>query len=583
MRTRTTAITASVAVAALGGVVRDRLRAGAGRVGHRPTEPSRSAPLPSCGSPTPTCPPRRPATSCCPGTSTAACAQVTPYGWEDLPCAHDVRRRWATAADCPRDGIGGGDAADDQPGHQQRHRHQHPGGRRRRARHRQDRRPAPRPGRRRPRDDVRRHRRAPRAAGDHRAARDEGRRDPARRRHRRGGRAGRRAESPSDAYAIPRQDTRVVVLDVSDPGAPVVTDTFVTNTDLQATRQTGDTVRLVLGSRLPDLDFVEPGRWRSDDRALEQNRDRVRESSIEDWLPTVTSYDADGDGSRRGRSSTATRSRCRAPRPGLGTMVVAGFDAAEPTDWDVSAVATASDVVYMSTDRLYLATGSWWSPWPVFAEPGVTFEGDLAGDARGRHHPALLVRPRGDRHALRRLRRGRRPGRRPVVDGRVGRRPARGGRPDLADRRLQLGPHPGRGRRRPGPDRPPRQARGQRGDQVRALVRRPRDRGDLPADRPAVRGRPVDPGPPAADRRAQGPRLLGVPAPARPAAPPRTRHGRGPQRHDPRRAGGPLHRPRPRPRAADGRRPLRHGHDTARRRTTPASSPGCPTSAPPWP
>ncbi len=187
------------------------------------------------------------------------------------------------------------------------------------------------------------------------------------------------AQPTSDTYAVPQQDTRLVVLDVSDPGAPVVTDTFVTNTDLQATRQTGDTVRLVLSSRLPDLDFVEPGRWRSDDRALEQNRDRIRESSIEDWLPTVTSYDAEGEGTVRPLVD-CDRVALPSTEAGLGTMVVAGFDAAEPTDWDVSAVATDSDVVYMSTDRLYLATGSWWSPWPVLAEPGAPFEGDLAGE-----------------------------------------------------------------------------------------------------------------------------------------------------------------------------------------------------------
>ena len=45
----------------------------------------------------------------------------------------------------------------------------------------------------------------------------------------------------------------------------------------------------------PDLDFVQPRFWRDDEEARERNREVVRDSVVEDWLPTVTTYDAQGE------------------------------------------------------------------------------------------------------------------------------------------------------------------------------------------------------------------------------------------------------------------------------------------------
>ena len=104
---------------------------------------------------------------------------------------------------------------------------------------------------------------------------------------------------------------------------------------------------------------------------------------------------------------------------------------------------------------------------------------------------------------VRRLRRGRGHDRGPLVDGRRRRLAAGRGRAEQRDRQLQLGPHPARGRLRPGRGRPRRRPRRRRADQVGAVVRRPRDRGDLPPDRPALRDRPQRPGRPAAARRAR--------------------------------------------------------------------------------
>ena len=53
-------------------------------------------------------------------------------------------------------------------------------------------------------------------------------------------------------------------------------------------QRTADELRLVLDRGLPDLPFVHPRKWwREEDAALQRNREIVRESTIEDWLPSV--------------------------------------------------------------------------------------------------------------------------------------------------------------------------------------------------------------------------------------------------------------------------------------------------------
>ncbi len=180
-------------------------------------------------------------------------------------------------------------------------------------------------------------------------------------------------------------------------------------------------------------------------------------------------------------------------------------------------------------------------------------------DAR-RHHADLRLRPRRDGRDVRRLRRGRGHHRRPVVDGRGRWIAPGGGRPEQRDRRPQLGHHPARGGLEAPGGRPRRRPGRGRGDQVRAVVRRPGDRGDVPPDRPALRDRPVRPGRPAAARRAEDPRLLGVPPPPRRAPAARHGPGRDDRRHDARGAGGSLRRHRPHGPAPDRRGEVREGH-----------------------
>lgn len=153
-----------------------------------------------------------------------------------------------------------------------------------------------------------------------------------------------------------RRGSRVQTIDISDPDEPAVTDDVTYEGAVSTVRQHGSTVRMVLSTGLPELDFVSPGDKLSQQEALTKNRKVVEDSTLEDWLPT---YDA-GDG-------TADLLDCAnvavpSAKVGLDTAAVVTFGADEPTKPSAFGLAGATTIAYESADRLYLAsTGDGWA------------------------------------------------------------------------------------------------------------------------------------------------------------------------------------------------------------------------------
>ena len=177
-------------------------------------------------------------------------------------------------------------------------------------------------------------------------------------------------------------DTRLLVYDLSDPASPTLVDHRGFDTGLVRAVQHDDDVRLVLAGALPDLDFVEPRFWRSTDGALERNQDVVRDSEIGDWLPTVTTYDADGV--ETGSSPLLGCDQVVVPADedaALGTMAVVGLDADDPADTEVLGIATDTRLAYFSTTRMYLASSPW-EAWGCCWEGGMSSSGDDVGRSR---------------------------------------------------------------------------------------------------------------------------------------------------------------------------------------------------------
>ena len=365
-------------------------------------------------------------------------------------------------------------------------------------------------------------------------------RDPAVRRHR-GGALAPWLPTGAAAGAV----TELATVDVSDPAAPEVTHTVEYDTALVTARLHDGVVRLVLQAGLPDLDFAEPDQHTTEYEATRENRDAVRDHRSRTGCRRA---------SRRRRPAEQPLLDCdqvAIPDDGtsLGTIAVVGFDASAPEAPSVSGLAVDTDLAYASADQLYLATsptyggvigGCFDCMEPSRCRSARLLPGWLPGGADGVDCCSPIPAPRGGYDDASHLYafdldgidttfaasgRGGRRDPRPLVDGRRRRRAPRRGRPQRQHRQLQLDRHLPPGGQRPGRVRPARRPRRRRGDRVGPLVRHPRHRRHLPPGRPALRHRPHRPRPPAADGRAQDPGLLGVPPPARPAPPARSRAG----------------------------------------------------------
>ncbi|MBM7518453.1 beta-propeller domain-containing protein [Nocardioides nitrophenolicus] len=159
---------------------------------------------------------------------------------------------------------------------------------------------------------------------------------------------GRDTGSPPDAPG-----TRVLTVSLADPATPDLVADVGYDAAQASARQHGDTVRLVLARGLPDLDFVEPTGKRSRKEALAHNRQAVRDSTLEDWLPTVTSGPSDDRTSRQLLDCDDVA--LPTDELALGTTSVVGFDAASADRLDAIGLAGLTDIAYESADHLYLA------------------------------------------------------------------------------------------------------------------------------------------------------------------------------------------------------------------------------------
>ncbi len=152
--------------------------------------------------------------------------------------------------------------------------------------------------------------------------------------------------------------TRVLDLDIADPAEPRLVRDDSYSGQLASLRQYDDTIRLVTTNPPPELAWVTPRRGGPGrQEAKERNRDLVRETTIEDWLPTT-------------RDNLSGRERplldCADvyhPREwaGLGTVAVTTYRVGAERSSTVG-VAAPGNVVYSSVDRLYVTSSRWLRP-----------------------------------------------------------------------------------------------------------------------------------------------------------------------------------------------------------------------------
>ncbi len=159
--------------------------------------------------------------------------------------------------------------------------------------------------------------------------------------------------------------THTVITRISaDGGAPRVLESLSVDGDYVSSRAVDGVARIVLRSnpqyRFP---FVYPQGPAGEERAEESNRDALLESELADWLPGYAIVDANGSVSDDGLLPRCEQVHAPTEFAGFGVLSVLTV----PVDGDLDPAATSSvlapgDVVYSSTESLYVATSNWIDP-----------------------------------------------------------------------------------------------------------------------------------------------------------------------------------------------------------------------------
>jgi hypothetical protein len=147
--------------------------------------------------------------------------------------------------------------------------------------------------------------------------------------------------------------TNITTVDLSDPSNPTVVSTQRVSGEVVSARDHQGMVRLVVSSQ-PHLPFVHPTLHLTSRDALLENRAIVQAASPEEWLPTVRVTDARGSSVR----PLIDCSEVAHPQQqsGYGTITVLTMDPNDPGAETATGLAADGDMVYASTDRLYVAT-----------------------------------------------------------------------------------------------------------------------------------------------------------------------------------------------------------------------------------
>ncbi len=180
----------------------------------------------------------------------------------------------------------------------------------------------------------------------------------------------------SDAEFAPVYQTptiQIIEVDISDD--PEIVRTMSIDGRFLSGRMVGDSVRLVMTSGPVGFEWSYPSGsgLRAERKAVEENRDIIRNSEPDNWIPYYVITDADGDVTNEGILFDCERASHPEEFSGLNMLSVLTIDLGDGLDiLDSTGVLANGDTIYASPDSLYVATQNW-QTWQ-WARSGI--EGD---------------------------------------------------------------------------------------------------------------------------------------------------------------------------------------------------------------
>ena len=167
-------------------------------------------------------------------------------------------------------------------------------------------------------------------------------------------------------YPNQTQKVMLTAIDISDPGHPELARSLQIDGRYISARMVAGAIRLVISSQPTGFawSYPEGGGLRSERIAEEANREIIRESTIENWLPYYVVTDHVGVDRTVAEGTLLDCERTHRPEEfsGLNTLSLVTLDPDELLVGDATAVFADGEIVYSSGKAAYVATSRWISP-----------------------------------------------------------------------------------------------------------------------------------------------------------------------------------------------------------------------------
>lgn len=163
-------------------------------------------------------------------------------------------------------------------------------------------------------------------------------------------------------------------IDISDPANPTMLRRLVVDGSYLSAREVGGVVRIVMRTSPQNIypQYWDGEKELSQEDAIAALRSNIRDTDLDYWLPSYSLIDSATDEIlAEGSLLNCTDVSRPETFSGYETLSVLTVDMTEGLQPPTSSVAVIAggDLVYASTDSLYVATGQWWR-WNVGFFPG---------------------------------------------------------------------------------------------------------------------------------------------------------------------------------------------------------------------
>jgi uncharacterized secreted protein with C-terminal beta-propeller domain len=170
------------------------------------------------------------------------------------------------------------------------------------------------------------------------------------------------ASSDTAGIAPEFQSPSMELVEVDISGEPEIVRSITIDGQFISGRMVGDTIRLVSSSSPVGLEwsFPEGTGLRAELQAIERNKEIIRQSTHDNWIPYYIVSDANGRRIDQGTLFDCSRASHPEEFAGLNMLSVVTIDLSQGLDvLDATGVLANGNTVYASAQNLYVATQNW--------------------------------------------------------------------------------------------------------------------------------------------------------------------------------------------------------------------------------